>query len=247
MEFSATLYMNTRDVTPWVRSFHPVQSPNTPNRGIEVTFTGWHEIEAGARWDLYASYSHATPRSELILRGGVIPPDQRFKIELARGQNVPFAVTIVDWAWLTQRRATRDTIVLTPSMSALPRVLASAEGPIGRYTVIVAPTYSAAAVSLAALAGVSLEWRLPDLAFGGLVCDPEASLWTVISNLVDPFAPRIYFRSHTNRVLLADRTSQELGIGSRLHFDATSIKSLEISGTPWRRLRRVLIAVPPWH
>lgn len=244
MEFSATLYMNQRDVTPWVTSLRFRQAAQTYYRGVDVTFSGWHSIETDARWDLYASYAPATPRSELVLRGGIIPPDQRGQIEIARNLATPLTVSIVDWAWLAQRAPQPSTIVIASSMSAARQAVAKATGPVGRYTAVVARTLSGAVRTLGQMAGLNVDWRLPDAAFGALVCNPQDSLWKIMSDLADPFAPNVYFRHESNTVVFADKTSPQLGIGSTLTFDAEGINALQIVGTPWRRVRQVLITVP---
>ena len=251
MNVFATLYMDRRDVTPWVDSLTLIQAPHTLYLKLDVTFRGWFPpTPTTSRWDLYGSYNTAVPRSELLFRGGIIPPDQPSTVTLD-GDVPAIDVQIFDWAYYAQRLSPRRTIVLAPDRSAAQRALAAYEGPVGATAIVIVPTMHAAVRALAAFAALNVELRIPDYPMAARVLaptegprEPSMSIWQHIDDLVASFGPRIFFRRDRDTVMITDRMSTELGVGQVLTFAGPAVKSFTIQPSYLRHVRRVLIEVP---
>jgi hypothetical protein len=245
VKLSLTLYMDRRDVTPWVQSLTLRQAPRALYLQADVTFHGWWATDLSSRWDLYGTYDPTVPRSELLLRGGIIPPDQPAVVTLKRGEPVPSVTPILDWAYFAQRVTARRTIVVAPDRSSAQRAIAAYEGPIGAHAILTVDTMNEAVRQLASLTGFNVELRIPDYPIAATVLDPEQSLWDHIFNLVTPFKPEIYFRRDRCSVMIADTVGQQVGVGQTLNFSDDAVKSFEVSPTFRAHRRRVLIKVPP--
>lgn len=249
MKCAITIYMNRRDVTGWLTRIYLRQVRDTPLfRQCELTFASWHEIEEDASWDVFGSYDPTKPRSEILLRGGIIPPDQRPQIGLQRGESVPVTVTLYDWAWRAQRVAPRSTLVVANSLSAGRRAVAEYGQPVGRYTTIVARHLSTAVAKLGALGGFWVDWRLPDYELGAMVLDPGQSLWESIRALCEPYAPEYYFRRDTDCLVVSDRLATEFGFGTTMTVGLKAVGRIEIVPTRLRRrFHRVIVRFLPWR
>jgi hypothetical protein len=252
---SLALYMNKRPVTGWLTSLHFQQTRDTYYRQCDLTFASWHEIEDGARWDLFGSYDPDDPRSEILIRNGVIPDDQRLQFRLARGQDVPITLTIYDWAWRAQRISHPTTLVVAKSLTDGRRAVAEYGQPVGRYTTLVTSTLSGAVRALATLGGVWLDWRLPDYDLSAQVLAPvddngtSQAIFQSIRTLCDPYRPEYYFRRDTDCLVLSDRLATEFAVGTRMTFGERSIAApLNVTArTLGRRVRRVIVELKPWH
>lgn len=258
MRSSVTLYMNKRDVTGWLTSLRFQQSKDVYYRQCDVTFATWHEIEEDARWDLFGSYDPDDPRSEILIRNGIVADDQRpsFRLDRRADEAMPVTLSIYDWAWRAQRICHPTTLVVARSLTDGRRVVADYGQPVGRYTTLVASTLSGAVRALAALGGLWLDWRLPDYQLSAQVLDPvdpitnaSQALFQNIRTLADPYRPEYYFRRDTDCLVLSDRMATEFTVGTVTTFGEGSIAApLEVTPSrPSRRIRRVIVGLKPWH
>ena len=243
---SLTLYWDQRDVTPFVDSLTWTQAPRTYYQELSVVFRGWFPTSLTGRWDLYGSYDPSVPRSELLLRGGVIPPDAPGVVDVA-GKVVPFSARIVDWAWLAQRTTVSSTLVLAPDRAGAERAVLRGRtslAAVGKWAFVPAATMHDAVRALATLAGFAVELRLPDYEMAPTVLDPERSLWDSLYGLVEPYKPDVFFRRERNSVIIADTVGEEIGVGRTMHLPAVAIAGLSLAPMPFRHLQRVIVRVP---
>ncbi len=253
MILQPTVYMDQRDVTAWVDSVSVTQARGEVYRTFSVRLRGWHEVTPSSVFDVYATHDATNPRSTLLIRSGVIPPDRPPQIDV-RGTEV-LAVTVAgyDWVYLACVRLAPQTLVIAPDMESARRCVAASTQPRGKWSLLRATTVHEAVVQLGLVAGLAVELRIPDVAVAPQVLDPTKAIWDAIRSLVDPFAPDYYFRRAEDRVLIADRMGAAQGMGSSLVLSqqlvdqAKGITSLPayLHGVP-KYLRRVLIQVPPW-
>lgn len=255
MRASLAVYMNKRDVTGWLTSLKFRQTRDTYYRQCDLTFASWHTIEEDARWDVFGSYDPDDPRSEILIRNGVVPDDLRPSFRLQRGEDVPVGLTIYDWAWRAQRFCHPTTLVVARSLTDGRRVVGDYGQPVGRYTTLVSSTLSGAIRALGALAGLWVDWRLPDYQLSAMVLDPvdpltktSQAIFQSMRTLADPYKPEYYFRRDTDCLVLSDRMATEFTVGTVMTFGSGSISSpLEVVARPWRRVRRVIVRLKPWR
>ena len=243
-----TVYMNGSPVTWFVQTVSPSNSPGSYYRQCLLVFKGWHDIDITAlpAWDVYASHDPTDPRGELIIRNGVIPPDQPPRFTFDGG--VPTTeVMVYDWAWLAQRvRDDRHTLVIASDATAARRAVMSYVGPVGDWRYLQASTLHQAITQLAALVGMWIDIRLPNARFSAKVFAPGTTLWNAILQLAEPFAPEPYFRRAEGRMLLADRAAAAQGAGSSLALSEKVVKSIAGGTRIAHVVRRVLVQVPRW-
>jgi len=232
--------MDQRDVTRWVSSLAVSQEPDCYYRTFALTFRGWHSVDPAARWDIYGSRDEATPRETVLIRAGIVPPDRQPIVTVDK-KGLSVAVTGYDWAWMAQRRAPTSTVVLAPTRSAARRAIEAYNAFVGRWQWVEAATLHDAVTRLGALAGFWAELRIPNYSLTSYVMDPQKSYWEGIANLLEPLAPRIYFRRTESRVLIADRAAQWIGIGSVLKLSENQITSVEAGPSFFKYVRRVLL------
>jgi len=254
MHYSLALYWDTRDVTRWVDSLVWRQAKGSTFQELQVTFRGWFPTSLVGRWDLYGSYAAGTPRSELLFRGGVIPPDRPGVVDVARGTVVPDSVQIVDWAWIAQRTTPRTTLVIAPDRSAAARAAARADSPIGYWSFVPAATMHAAVRKLAALGRFRVQVLVPDYPMTATVIEPTRSLFDAIRGLVDGTdidggravakSADYFFRRDRLTLVIGDKTTTHLRVGRTLNLSADAIAGLQLSPSPFRHVNRLLIKVP---
>jgi len=116
--------------------------------------------------------------------------------------------------------------------------------PVGRYTIWPDMwSLERACEALARYAGVCLEWYLPSPRIGPWVVSPTLSYWDALLQLVEPYAPEIYYRRDSNRLAIVDPlsvTAYRPG-GTKITLPARALTN--ISGRPAerRRVRRVVM------
>lgn len=240
--------MNTRDVTPFATSIVVRQSPKTLYQEFEVRFAGWSEIETGATWDIFGTYDPSNPRAECLIRNGVVPPDRERYVELELGGVPTLEVRGYSRIWLGLRRAPLDTIVVLPGDGVGHSVKAALEqhgGAVGRYRVwSYVETMHEAVERLAAEAGFRVDIRLPNYDIGPHVFDPESSYWASILELVEPFAPDVWYRESTNTIAIVDPVASRYLVGNTLQVSPDVIGGVRSFPVRRRRVRRVIVTVP---
>lgn len=243
---SIAVLMGGRNVTPWVESVTVNQALHCYYRDFTVSLRGWHHVDPSATWDIYASHNEANPYSEVLMRAGVVPPDRLPRTKWDSG--VP-TTTIqgYDWAWMAQRRMAPSTLVLAPdSTTARNLVLAKGQSIVGRWSWVNAPTLYRAVTELGLLAGFESDIRIPNFMLAGQILDPTKSVWDAIATLVDPLAPKIYFRRSQNCVVYSDRATTPMSVGSTLALPGSVVASVEAGPSTYRFVGRVIIEVPRW-
>jgi hypothetical protein len=245
VKLQVTVYMDRRDVTQWCETISWGNAVHEVYRDFSLTFKGWHSIAPGASWDIYGTRDPLVPRSEVLIRNGVIPPDRQPVVSFA-GDELRMTVTGYDWPWMAQRRCPSDTVVVASSRKLARSAIDKAEGPVGRWRWIPAPTLHDAVRSLGSLAGFTCELRIPNFRISSQVLDPTKSYWQSILEFTECLAPEYLFRRTENRVLITDRVARLQGVGSTMVLSEAAIKGIEAGPTRFRYVRRVLIEVPRW-
>ena len=245
MILQVTVYMDRRDVTQWCETIAWGNAAHELYRNFSLTFKGWHSIVPGASWDIYGTRDPLVPRSEVLIRSGVIPPDRR-PVMTFEGDELRTTVTGYDWSWMAQRRCPSDTIVIASSRKLARWAIEKADGPVGRWRWIPTATLHDAVQKLGSLAGFTCELRIPNFRISAQVLDPTKSYWQSILDLTECLAPEYLFRRTENRVLITDRVARLQGVGSTMVLSEAAIRGIEAGPTRFRYVRRVLVEVPRW-
>lgn len=252
MNVYLTLYMNRRDVTPWLQSLEPSQPAGCIYRQFTATFAGWHALEgylAGATWDLYGSHDPANPRAVALIRDGIVPQDREQTASVGAGAVPSFTVTGYDAVWLAQRRRPRDTVVMVPDAGfgsgSVAKALASyQEGPVGRYVVWqYVRTYRAAVERLAREAGFRVDYRLPDHPLEPLVVPPTSSYWDALISLVEPWAPEVWYRRTWNTLMFLDPEAPRYDLDNVLTLGPDMGVAVDALPVVRNRVHRVILRV----
>ncbi len=247
MNVSVSVLMGGRPVTAWVDSVSVNQALHCYYRDFTVTLRGWHDVDAAASWDIYASHDALNPYSEILIRTGVVPPDRLPTVQW--DGDVPLiTVQGYDWAWMAQRRMSQTTLVIAPDqVAARKAVIAAGAASVGVWSWLRAATMHDAVTQLSLMAGFTADIRIPDTPISVQILDPTQSLWAAITSLTDPFAPKIYFRRAENRCVFADRATAGMAVGSKLALPASIVKGpVTANPTMFRYVSRVIVRVPRW-
>jgi len=253
VDFRFAVYMNKRDLSPWVKSVSVEVSPDVVETKATVDFTGWSDVVAGATWDVFGSYSPtAVPRAEPLITDGVVPQDRTERVQIRKGSAPTFRVVVYSRAWEVQRRRPRRTIVLVPAVgpdaiASARTALANYDGPVGSVSHWVGVRTMRAAVNkLARSAGVNADVRLPDYPLAPMVVGPHETYWSAIASLVNPFRPQVNFDESTNTLQITDPTGPLMGAESPIALPADILEDLSIRPSNRRRPARVIVVVPRW-
>jgi hypothetical protein len=242
--------MNQRDVTPWLDSIEIAQDRRALYRSARLAFRGWFPVDLSAKWDIYGTTDPAVPRSSLLLRRGVVPPDQQAEV-LVTGTDVKNVVlTVYDWAWVAQRLTPCATVVAAGTCGEAARAVAAADReswPSGRWQWLPAKTMHDAVRGLGRMAGFTVELQLPNYDLAPTLFDPRQSLWDSIWSLVEPFRPEAFFRRERNAVVITDGLDIFLGFGGRLKLTEAAVLRASFHPQMFRHLRRVIVRIPPWR
>jgi len=252
-KFGATVYMNRRDVTPWVQSLKIEQPRRCLYRYFEATFAGWSAVEEGARWDVFATYDPGTTdRAELVIRNGFVPYDRERSMAVARGTQPTLTVRGYDLTWRALRLRPASTIVMLPGsadVASVEAALREHSGPVGRYiTWAHMDSMHAAVTALCNRAGLNVSTQVPNHALAPYVVDPAKSYWDAALELVAPFAPNpVIYRRSDNTIVIADPASAPYQLGRTMELPEQLIKAARGLPIKHRRTKRVLVRVPPWR
>lgn len=262
MDLEFRVFMNRRDVTQWVSSIDIEHPRRTLYRQWTFNFNAWSNLEAGARWDIFATYDSSDPRAEVMSRQGILPPDRERRRLVISAASVPtLTVRGYDLAWIMQRRQPAETIILVPSSTYQIEERAGAPvliensvagaidrytGPVGRYRVwSYTKTLHQAVTKLARAAGVNVRLLLPNHDIQPVVIPPTSSYWKAISDLVAPWKPRYYYRDSTNTLVIVDPVTRHYRVGRTLELPSEAIQRLTGHPVEFKRARRLLVRVPP--
>ena len=103
MSYAPTIYMDKRDVTPWILSV-AVEQIDSIHRKFTLTFGGWHTFDESNRWDIFESYDPTNPRAECLIRNGVIPADRQRIVRVEKNDVPKITAEGYEYVWLAKRR-----------------------------------------------------------------------------------------------------------------------------------------------
>lgn len=254
MEYGITVYMDQRDVTPWITHVE-IDQVDSIHRKFRLTFAGWHSFDETNRWDIFESYDPVTnPRAENVIRQGVIPADRQRLIRIESDAVPGLVAEGYEYIWMAKRRAPSETIVMVPSTRNIDRDVGLAlanykgEGEVGTYRVWPGVRSLHVAVKkLMAAARIRVQVRIPDYDMAPYVIDPSLSYWKAVESLTEPFAPVRYFIRSSNTLMIADPTATIMGSGSVLNIPADSVNVIDVQADRLRRIRRVMMRKTRWR
>jgi len=252
MSYKITVYMDTRDVTLWVRSVSWEQM-DAVNRKFVIEFSSWHSFDGSNRWDIFESSDDSNPRAEVVIRNGVVPPERTRFLSVDPARPPRISAVGYEYIWLAKRKAPTETVVLVPASRNVQEdvslALSNYRGDfVGTYRVWMGVrTLHDAVQRLAAAARIRVSTRIPDYPFAPFVINPRLSYWDAIKQLTDPFEPVRYYNRTTNTLVIADPTQPIMGAGSDLQIPAGVVKSLDVRPQMLRRIRRVVMRIPSWN
>jgi hypothetical protein len=254
VDFSMTVYMNQRDITPWCRRIKVSQPEGYVEKEFEITTNAWHMFQENARYDIYASYDPANPRQECMIRQGWILPDKRRSVRVSRGEMPTITIRGKGWSSISFRRAPRETIVCIPvygtagyNMNYARRVLLNYDGPVGRIRIFPGCARVDQAVHrLGMNAWIGISWNLPFYPLQPVVIPAGKTYWDAILDLIEPYAPEIYFSHWSNHIVIADSLSRWYGRWP-MNVDGGIIRHIDAVPTNHIRVRRVLVRIPAWR
>lgn len=247
MEFALTVFMDRRDVTPWITSCK-VEIADSAHRSFELRFSAWHSFDSTNRWDIYGTFDSSEPRQEALILQGIIPPDRQRIVRVGKGQ-VPYLVAQgYDWVWMAKRKAATETIIMVPGYTNVENDVRGAidaySGTVGEYRVWRGvATLHTAITRLGKAAGIRTSVRIPDYSFSPWVVPPELSYWKAIEKLTDPYAPVRYFARWTNTLVIQDPAMPIMGAGNKLTIGAEGIAAMDVQPLGRISTRRVLLKV----
>jgi hypothetical protein len=239
------VYMDSRPVKIWWESVTWGNPTHEVYRSFSITFIGWHEFSRASRWDIYGTRDPAVPRSELLIRQGIVPPDRQPVVSFD-GKELRMTVAGYDWAWMAQRQTPTNTLVVASSTALAQRAVRESQNPVGRWRWIPAATLHDAVRQLGLLAGFTADLRIPNYRFSAALLDPAKSYWQHILDLTEPFAPEYFFRRTESRVLIADRAARAQAVGTTMALSEQTIKGVEAGPSVFKYVRRVIVRVPRW-
>jgi hypothetical protein len=251
MNFVCTVLMDGRDVTSWVKNVK-VSQEDSINRKFTITFSSWDQFDDTNRFDIYGSYNPANPFAETLIRNGIIPVDQYRTVRLGP-DSVPYVVGEgYDYVWQIRRKSPKKTIIMIPGRKTtddnVQQAIENFGKPIGRYQVWTYVTSLKGAITrLAHAGGVRVSVQIPNYPMAPFVVDPAYSYWDAIEELASPYAPHIYYVRSTNTLVIADRSSEIMGASNLLTLSAKIVSDLEATPVLYKRVRRVIVRIPPWR
>jgi len=241
---SLLVTMGDSDVTKYVKSCYVKQGTNILFRQFTILFEAWNNIQPDEVWNIWASYDPTDPKAELLIRNGVIPPDQQPEFTIAAGESPRIRVTGYDYVWLAQRRFPRQTLVLADTMGAANRAVADYDDIIGAYRVVTRRSSLRKALRyLGNQAGIRVDCRLPRRALSPIIINPTMSYWRAMLELARPWAPYIYYEATRNTVVFEDPLTAQVTTGSNLELHADTIKSMSGVHSITKNINRVIIEV----
>ncbi len=252
MGYGITVYMDKRDVTDWITSV-TIEQVDSIHRKFALVFGAWHSFDQSNRWDIFESYDkEADPRSEIVIRNGVVPEDRQRLVKVRAGDVPTITAEGYEYIWLAKRRAPQETVILIPSTRNIEQDVGLAianykGGEIGAYRVWAgARDLHTAIKRLMAAARIRVQVRLPNYEMAPYVVNPKLSYWKAVEKLSDPYAPVRYYQRSTNTIVIADPTSHLMGAGSTLNLPDDAVNILDVQPQRLRRIRRVLGRKTRW-
>lgn len=238
--------MGGRDLTQWVESCSVVQGQNNLYKEFTITFAGWHNLEIGSLWDIYATYDSANPNAELLIRAGVIPPDFQPSITVDGG--VPkLTVKGYDGIYIATRKRPRQTLVFASDLGEARRLVEKSDQPIGRYSTVRMPAKMMLGFvvrSLANFAEFRCQYQAEDIRLDAFIMDPQKSYWQQISDLIAPVAPYVFYRGENNTLVITDPVASQTNVGTSMEIPEKLIASVSDIPVRRRRVQRVIVRIP---
>lgn len=251
-EYQLTVYMDKRDVTPWIVSAS-VEQVDSIHRKFTLVFGGWHTFTEANRWDIFETYDPTNPRAEILIRNGVIPADRQRLVRVEKSGVPKITAEGYEYVWLAKRRAPSETVILVPSTRNIEQDVGIAlknhkgKGEIGTYRVWPGVRDLHTAIKrLMAAARIRVQVRIPNYEMQPYLVDPTLSYWKAVEALSAPFAPVRYYIRSTNTLVIADPTQTFMGAGSVLNLPEEGVRILDIQPQRLRRIRRVLMRKTRW-
>ena len=236
--------MGDRDISDFVETCYVKQATDILFREFTITFRAWHNIQPEEKWNIWASYDPATPKAELLIRNGIIPPDRQPSFSYSQGNAPLVTVTGYDYIWLAQRRCPRQTLVFADKIGGVNRAIAEYKDPIGSYRAITGrSTLSRMLSYLGGLAGVRVNCKLPKRSISPMVMSPDVSYWRAMMELARPWAPYIYYQNNDNTVIFEDQISSQTSSGSVMNLSADMIQSMQGIPSITKTINRVIVKV----
>lgn len=262
--FYVTVFMNKRDVTPWVTNVVVSNRSKILWREFSLSFAGWDALEDDPSWDIFAGTDGSVDRQECIVRDGVSPPETPPTIQVKKDAGTVIQVTGYDHVWRITRRRPRTTLVLVsdPERVSVERALesyregvgmsgytgrSSSPGVTGRTSIIKNVRTMHQAVSrLANWAGVHVNIQIPNYPIQPVIVGPDQTYWQAIANLVAPFSPLTYFDRSRNLLWFYDSLSHSTGAARWTTLPVAMIDSMGATSMKNTRPGRILLRVNRW-
>ena len=250
-EFNVTVYMDQRDVTPWVKSVE-VDQDDSMTRKFTIEFTAWHSFDENSRWDIFGSYDAANPRQEILIRAGVLDPANRKMVNLSRTTAPRITARGYEWVWLAQRKRPTETIVLAPGHGNLEAAVQIAiqnyKEPIGQYKVWYGIDSNREAVTkLMQAVGITASCRFPYHTISPFVMPPDKSYYRMAADIAGAYAALPNYIRSTNTIVFSDQRDVAMGAANDMTIPDELVNS--ISARPRFRSRptRLIVRFPPWR
>lgn len=247
LDFACTVYMDQRDVTPWIRAVS-INQQDAVSRHFTLDFNTWQEFDESNRWDIFGTYDPTEPRQELLIRSGVIPNDRKRAVNVTKGKVPNVRAEGFEQIWLAKRRGPTKTIIMVPAWSRVndevQKAIEEYDGEVAMYRVWNG-TYSMhrAVYKLARAARINVTITTPDYPLKPYVVPKENSYWQEIMRLTDPYAPHRYYVRSLNRLVIADTQDKIMGAGNKIVLSGDIIDKMNATPVITKRVRRVIVKV----
>ena len=232
LDFACTVYMDRRDVTPWIRKVS-INQQDAVSRHFVLEFNTWQEFDQSNRWDIFGTYD---------------PTDRRRAVNVTAGKVPNVKAEGFEQIWLAKRRGPTKTIIMVPAWSRVndevQKAIEEYKGEVAGYRVWNG-TYSMhrAVYKLARAARINVTITTPDYPLKPYVVPKENSYWQEIMRLTDPYAPHRYYVRSLNRLVIADIQDKIMGAGNKIILDGDIVDKLNATPVITKRVRRVIVKV----
>ena len=249
--YNATVYMDRRDVSSWVKSVE-IRMEDSMTRRFTIEFAAWHSFNENARWDIFESTDPTNPRQECTIRNGLIDPSQRKSVEVGRGKVPRIIARGYEWAWLAQRKRPTETIVFVPSGSDVDsNVRAAIEDygkPVGEFRVWRAmDSNHDVIIKLMQSAGIRASVRIPWHTISAFVMPPTKSYYRQALDLAEPYGAAPMYVRATNTMIFADQRDMIMGGSNTMTIPDDLVDSFTARPKYRSRATRIIVRFPPWH
>lgn len=234
------VYMDRRDISPWVESVDVQQQPDTVYSEWTVVLNGWHNVNLDGSYDIYSSPDGTVTPNQLLIRRGMLAPDRPPEVDTTNGK-----ITLhgYDWFYFACRRTPAQTIVITASNQAPESTIRKINpGAIGATRIYTGVRRLSDAVSLlGGLAGFRTVWIGDNYDMSTAVVDPSKSYWEAIRDITGTQRPLPIVSPENSAIYFVSRLMAGYQLFPAVSLSTVAVQNMTLGPSAYRKIRRVLM------